>query len=182
MGRIIIPMIGLYLLVSAVAILLAARFAQKHGRSAAHWGLGIFLIWLFTSFWYSGGRGFYYDIEVNRLCAMDGGVKVYETVTLPPDKFTKWGTPKFFYSNRDEIQEYVYKSKRIYLRKEKPNLYRFHTEVIRKSDGKKLGESTLYGRDSASITSILSITSSYSCPREADINVLFNRIFINSTK
>ncbi len=27
------------------------------------------------------------DAEVDRLCAIDGGVRVYETVTLPPDKF-----------------------------------------------------------------------------------------------
>ncbi|MCL2075403.1 MAG: hypothetical protein FWH15_02970 [Betaproteobacteria bacterium] len=44
-----------------------------------------------ASFWYGGGVKLYYDAEVNRLCAIDGGVKVYETVTLPPEKFNEWG-------------------------------------------------------------------------------------------
>ncbi|UJP04767.1 MAG: hypothetical protein LZF61_07845 [Nitrosomonas sp.] len=29
------------------------------------------------------------DDEVWRLCAIDDGIKVYETVALPPDKFDK---------------------------------------------------------------------------------------------
>ena len=33
------------------------------------------------------------DDEISRLCAIDGGVKVYEIVTLPADKFNKWVTP-----------------------------------------------------------------------------------------
>ncbi|MBK7812955.1 MAG: hypothetical protein IPJ52_00920 [Rhodocyclaceae bacterium] len=31
------------------------------------------------------------DAEVKRLCAIDGGIKVYETVKLPADKFNQWG-------------------------------------------------------------------------------------------
>ena len=31
------------------------------------------------------------DREVDRLCAIDGGIRVYETVQLPSDKFNKWG-------------------------------------------------------------------------------------------
>lgn len=32
------------------------------------------------------------DAEVKRLCAIDGGIKVYESVRLPADKFDKWGS------------------------------------------------------------------------------------------
>jgi type VI protein secretion system component VasK len=35
------------------------------------------IIWLSASFWYGGGRKYYYDAEVRRLCAIDGGVKIY---------------------------------------------------------------------------------------------------------
>ena len=31
------------------------------------------------------------DKEVDRLCAVDGGIKVYETVKLPADQFNEWG-------------------------------------------------------------------------------------------
>lgn len=37
------------------------------------------------------------DKEVDRLCAIDGGIKVYETVLLPPDKFNQWGEVNFGY-------------------------------------------------------------------------------------
>ena len=36
------------------------------------------------------------DDEVKRLCAIDGGVRVYETVTLPPEKFNQWGEINFY--------------------------------------------------------------------------------------
>jgi len=36
------------------------------------------------------------DAEVKRLCAIDGGVKLYETVKLPPEKFNQWGQIKFY--------------------------------------------------------------------------------------
>ncbi len=29
--------------------------------------------------------------EVDRLCAIDGGLKIYETVSLPPEKFNEYG-------------------------------------------------------------------------------------------
>ena len=31
------------------------------------------------------------DKLVNELCAKDGGIKVYETVTLPKERFNQWG-------------------------------------------------------------------------------------------
>ncbi|UJP03539.1 MAG: hypothetical protein LZF85_03550 [Nitrosomonas sp.] len=36
------------------------------------------------------------DREVDRLCAIDGGIKVYETVVLPADKFDKSGRINFY--------------------------------------------------------------------------------------
>jgi hypothetical protein len=36
------------------------------------------------------------DAEVDRLCAIDGGIRVYERVTLPPDKFDKWSQINFY--------------------------------------------------------------------------------------
>jgi hypothetical protein len=46
--------------------------------------LGLFVLaWLAGFFWYGGGQNYYYDAQVKRMCATDGGIKVYETVKLP---------------------------------------------------------------------------------------------------
>ena len=34
------------------------------------------------------------DQQVKELCAKDGGIKVYETVKLPADRFDQWGMVK----------------------------------------------------------------------------------------
>ncbi|WP_037588296.1 hypothetical protein [Stenoxybacter acetivorans] len=49
----------------------------------------IFLAWFTASFWYGGGRVHYYNAEVKRLCAIDGGIKVYEKVVLSPEDYDK---------------------------------------------------------------------------------------------
>ncbi len=36
------------------------------------------------------------DAEMERLCKLDGGLTVFETVLLPPDMFDKYGQPTFF--------------------------------------------------------------------------------------
>ena len=42
------------------------------------------------------------DDEVRRLCAIDGGIKVYETVTLPADRFDKYGQINFYRPTQGE--------------------------------------------------------------------------------
>lgn len=123
----------------------------------------ISILWFGASFWYAGGRKFYYDWQVEKLCAVDGGVKVYETVKLPADEFDKWGMPKIFrdevenraaYRNRDGQvaheyflgQVYILKRETRYLRQGNPKIVQMNTRIIRRSDGKVLGESVYYGR------------------------------------
>ena len=36
------------------------------------------------------------DAEVDRLCAIDGSLKIYETVSLPPEKFNEYGQINFY--------------------------------------------------------------------------------------
>ena len=42
------------------------------------------------------------DREVDRLCAIDGGIRVYETVTLPADKFNERGEIAFYRPTQKE--------------------------------------------------------------------------------
>jgi hypothetical protein len=42
------------------------------------------------------------DDEVRRLCAIDGWIKVYETVKLPADKFNEYGQINFYRATQGE--------------------------------------------------------------------------------
>lgn len=118
------------------------------------------------------------DAEVDRLCAIDGGIKIYETVSLPPEKFKKNGDINFYVGSGGENwlgPEYVWKSKTTYLQpggseRANPRMWRSHHQVIRRSDGKLLGESIYYARyggDSRFLNELMGgpPESSYSCPK-----------------
>ena len=62
--------------------------------------------------WIAAGEKWWLDYQVRELCAKDGGVKVYETVTLPPDKFNQYGQINFYKPTQGENtlgSEYIYK-------------------------------------------------------------------------
>ncbi|MBP7080364.1 MAG: hypothetical protein KBA96_04580 [Rhodocyclaceae bacterium] len=87
------------------------------------------------------------DDEVRRLCAIDGGIKVYETVTLPAERFDQWGNigvPNLKFAT--EKDEYYYVVDDRYYRLERPFLVRINSKIFRTSDRKILGESIRYGR------------------------------------
>lgn len=126
------------------------------------------------------------DTEVDRLCAIDGGVKVYETVALPPEKFNEWGQVNFYDPTQGENTlgpGYVFKRERNYLRKDKPSILRSHHEVIRRADDKLLGETTYYSRGGGDLPGPWQ-PSSYECPpiNDAGVNALLKQIFINPNK
>jgi hypothetical protein len=55
---------------------------------------------------------------VDRLCAKDGGLKIYETVTLPPEKFNEYNQINFFRATEHENAlgpDYIWKDDEIYL-------------------------------------------------------------------
>jgi len=108
-----------------------------------------FLILLFLTTCASGPSKTQLDVEVDRLCAIDGGVRVYETVALPSDKFDKWGQINFYRPTQGENAlgtEYVFKREIYYYKQGNPDLFRLHTQVYRRLDGKLLGESVFYKR------------------------------------
>ncbi len=94
------------------------------------------------------------DAEVDRLCAIDGGLKIYETVTLSPEKFNKYNQINFYHPTKGENAlgtEYIWKWDVKYLQpggdpKADPRMGRDHFMVFRRSDGKLLGESISYSR------------------------------------
>ncbi len=136
----------------------------------------------------------YWDAEVDQLCAIDGGIRVYETVTLPPDKFNERGQINFYRPTQGENAlgpDYIFKWDIHYYKKGDPAaigsqdivMRRTHIKVIRKSDMKLLGEFVLYSRGGGDLPGPW-VPSSYRCPNafEASSSMLRKKIFIKSTE
>ncbi|HID82105.1 MAG TPA: hypothetical protein EYH06_01790 [Chromatiales bacterium] len=138
----------IYLLIPVVTLLYARRrWKEAVTTKEKRWIIVIFgLIFLFY-FWLAIGKKWYYDLQVNRLCAKDGGIKVYETVTLPPERFDKWGNVKIkskrFMSPEDQ---YYLDSEEHFYRKHNPSFSKSRDWYVRKSDEKVLGEIIIYSR------------------------------------
>ncbi|MBY0498999.1 MAG: hypothetical protein K2P74_05205 [Nitrosomonas sp.] len=129
------------------------------------------------------------DREVDRLCAIDGGVKVYETVTLPEYRFDKYGQINFYQPTQGENalgQEYIFKWDRYNYKKrdsaqgpQEVAIRRNHFKIIRKLDMKLLGELILYSRVGGDLPGPWA-PSSYRCPGlEINENILMRKIFVN---
>ena len=135
------------------------------------------------------------DREVDRLCAIDGGIRVYETVQLPSDKFNKWGEINF-YKPTQKIEdtlgpEYIYQWNMHYYKKGDPvsqgaqeiAMRRDHIKIIRGIDMKLLGEFVKYHRAGGDLPGPL-MPSSYHCPDRSKANesLLLKDVFIKSTE
>lgn len=124
-----------------------------------------------------------FDAEVDRLCALDGGTRVFEAVTLPADQFRKPGVPAFYWSSKGELalgpayrvydSEVVVKGAPMAL--QGATLVRHSFEVYRRSDNKLLGSSVRYVRKGGDLP-LGGHPTSYACPSTND--QLFPAIFI----
>lgn len=155
------------------------RDKEKSALRIALWSI-VILIWFGASLWYGGGRIIYYDWQVDRMCAVDGGVRVYETVALPVDKFDPWGMVNFYHPSKGENalgDEFRLERKTIYYIRGVPNLSRMHTKLIRQADGKVLGESVFYKRTGGDLPGPW-YESSYMCPELSVMNDILRQVFI----
>ncbi len=153
-------MSGFYLLALIAIWLLAGRMIYRiwrrwkpveQTRKILHITIGVllFLLWFGGSLWEAGGKKLYWDAKVRKLCAKDGGVKVYETVTLPPEMFDKYARRNWILPDKAQAKstdEYYYEREEYYYREGNPQVTRSQTRIIRHSDGKVLGEYIHYGR------------------------------------
>jgi len=123
------------------------------------------------------------DDQVRELCAKDGGVKVYETVKVPSDKFDEFGRLTFWKPTQGENTlgpEYLFKREKRWYRKGNPEMWRTHTQVIRRSDMKLLGESVIYVRTGGDMPGPWH-DSSFTCPALKDVGLL-ERVFVKANK
>lgn len=129
----------------------------------------------------SGCEKWRLDEEVRQLCAKDGGVKVYETVKLQSERFNQWGQINLYDPTQGENAlgpDYLFKHEIHYYRRGNPEMSREHYQVVRRSDGKLLGETILYGRGGGDMPGPWHDTS-FSCPEPlvAGPNALLKNIF-----
>jgi hypothetical protein len=91
------------------------------------------------------------DREVDRLCSIDGGVKIYEIVPLSKENFGPFGEVFPQYS-KDVASGgalgplYVWTLKREVIISGNPSLTRSENSIVRRSDGKLLGRHINYER------------------------------------
>jgi len=87
------------------------------------------------------------DAEVKRLCAIDGGIKVYETVKLPVARFDKYGNIQIPSKDKAKPEDdFYYEWEHSYLIKGNPEMWRDNYKIYRRQDRKLLGEDISYIR------------------------------------
>jgi len=118
---------------------------------------------------YVPGRQSYWDSRVRELCATDGGAKIYETVTLSPQDYARLsdlvGSAK-----DDQGKPYVVSVSRTTIRESHPAVGRIVTKIVRRSDGKILGESIRYWRRGGDFPTGISEPSMYVCPEVPNLS------------
>lgn len=118
------------------------------------------------------------DRQMEALCKKDGGIKVYETVTLPAGEFSNVGQPLARYWKLETPAEerlgpdYRYVEKREILvgrhadpTKGEGQLVRSYQSIYRRKDGRLLGESVRYDRGGGDFLTFGFQPSGNSCPR-----------------
>ncbi|MCC7461358.1 MAG: hypothetical protein IT480_02730 [Gammaproteobacteria bacterium] len=123
----------------------------------------------------AGCERYWLDRKMEELCAKDGGVKVYETVTLSPAEYdavyrykVKAKTPEDFYG-----VEYRFIEKRVVVAGKahrhpgsgRGRLVRWYSALYRVADNKLLGESISYGRSGGDGLTFGFHPSSNHCPK-----------------
>lgn len=183
-GFYLLALIAIWLFVGWIVSRLWKRWKPTDLRwKTIHFVAGILLfsVWFGGAFWEAAGKKMYWDAKVRKLCAIDGGVKVYETVELPTEMFDKWGMVKFYQPVQKENalgSDYVLKRKVTFFREKKPTIERIHYLILRRSGGKALGETVLYTRGGGDLPGLWE-GSSYACPayKDAGINQLIKSVF-----
>jgi hypothetical protein len=138
-----------YWVMIPVAIFLMAKRLWQRSKSSLSKGvvLGVAAIIFVGLWWWAVGETWILDRQVRELCAKDGGVKVFETVPLPPELVGKYGGIRIpVKSMANPSDEYFYEIDTYYYLKGNPSMSRNRYRIIRRSDGKVLGEATSYGR------------------------------------
>ena len=138
----------------------------------------------------SGCEKLWLDRQMEELCKKDGGVRVYETVKLPPEMFDQLGDPFPGWRTRKSEDrlgtEYLFEETDAILKDGDPlkgqgRLRRYYRKIIRRADKKLLGESVYYGRSGGDFIAFPHPTSK-GCPASQSSNDVIKQVFIKQEK
>lgn len=144
------------------------------------------IAWLAVGLLNSGCEKYALDRQMEDLCEKDGGVKIYETVTLPAELFDQWGDPFPGWRGRPSEErlgpQFRYEWKIIEIKKGNAlkgegELKRFEVRIFRRSDGKLLGEGVSFGRSGGDFIAFAHPTSR-SCPEGQSESDVIRRVFV----
>ena len=155
--------VGVPLIALSAGVLLWRRSKTSLGRKFA---VGAAVAILFVPALISNGVKAYYDQKVREMCAKDGGVKVYETVTLSAEKFDELKGRNFILFSKelaDPNDEYYVEEDDHYYKQGHINFVRMKSHIVRRNDRKVLGESVRYGRGGGDLPGPWH-ESSFTCP------------------
>ncbi|MGN2393261.1 hypothetical protein [Pelomicrobium sp. G1] len=120
------------------------------------------------------------DAEVRRLCAIDGGIRVYEQVKLPAEEFDKYSKRNWILPTWEQMtltDNYYVERETHYYRKGSPEVAKTVSRILRRSDGKVLGEYIRYGRGGGDLPGPWH-GSYYLCPDPTKSSGFETKIFI----
>lgn len=126
------------------------------------------------------------DREVDRLCAIDGGVHIYEAVTLAKENFGPNGEvfPQYrhlFLEGKHLGPDYYAISGTVVLRSGNPALQRDRVAIARRSDNKVLGEFINYKRSGGDMPGPWE-PSHKGCPQSDQSGTFYQRVFVRESK
>ena len=116
-------------------------------------------------------RKAYYDRQVREMCAMNGGITVYERFPVSSKFFEAHGGDRGVMSlpNESEMRRDVPAFQRmtsLVVKEGSPRILRHEAQIIRWSDSKVLGRLILFGRSGGDFPFTVSAPSYYQCPEE----------------
>jgi hypothetical protein len=131
------------------------------------------------------------DLQLEELCKKDGGVKIYETVKLPPEMFDEFGYPFPGWQKRARVDrlgsEFLFEEEKYVLKEGNPwlgkgLLIKFTEKIYRRSNHSLIGESVSYGRSGGDFI-VLGHISSAHCPIFQNASeTLIQSVFIKEEK
>ena len=145
---------------------------------------GLLLVALLFAFVFCEARKAYWDYQVREMCAKDGGIKVYETVKLPPDKFNEWGQVKFDVRMKGYSQpgeEYYYEWDIQHYHEGNPEVWRNHFILYHVAEKKMVGEALGYNRRGGDFPGPWH-ESSFGCPHDGNLVILKQHVFKSANK
>ena len=127
------------------------------------------------------GRKAYWDHRVREMCEKDGGIVIIEHVHVTAEQAAALPRNGGFYGVAPESlmksEEMVFsRTKQLVLKGGSPSVFRYETEIVRRSDRKIVGRVVEYGRGDGDFPSY-AFPSSFHCPEYTRVAAAISGIF-----